>query len=170
VLALVSAAVGLLAADRAIRFVLDLVSARFDAAPFWSIRGLGLTTVLYASGIAVVSAVMLSLLPALRVTRTRLQPHLANLGAGHATLRFGRVWTGAMIIQVALAAIGLPAALAAAGAVAENGAHPQRIPKHGLRERENRPASTHQGADRCRHRPASPGPSLFPQQNVLDLR
>jgi predicted permease len=118
-LALVSAAVGLLAADRAIRFGLDLVSARFDAAPFWSIRGLGCTTVLYASGLAVVSAVMLSLLPALRVTRSHLQSHLANLGAGHATLRFGRVWTGAMIVQVALAAIGLPAALAAAGGVAE---------------------------------------------------
>lgn len=118
-LALVSAAIGLLAADRAIRVGLDLVSARFDAAPFWSIRGLEFTTVLYAGGLAVASAVMLSLLPALRVTRTHLQPHLANLGAGRATLRFGRVWTGAMILQVALAAIGLPAALAAAGGVAE---------------------------------------------------
>src|SRR5215213_4670512 len=39
-LALVSAAIGLLAADRAIKFGLDVVSARFDAAPFWSIRGL----------------------------------------------------------------------------------------------------------------------------------
>jgi putative ABC transport system permease protein len=118
-LALVSAAIGLLAADRAIRFGLDLVSARFDAAPFWSIRGLGFTTVLYACGLAVASAVMLSLLPALRVTRPHLQSHLANLGAGNATLRFGPVWTGAMIAQVALAAMGLPAALVAASGVAE---------------------------------------------------
>ena len=77
-----------------------------------------------------------------------MQPHLANLGAGHATLRFGRVWTGAMIVQVALAAIGLPAALAAADGVARNGAHPQRVPKHGLRDRGNRPASSHVGVDR----------------------
>ena len=105
-LALVSAAIGLLAADRAIRFGLDLVSARFDAAPFWSIRGLGFTTILYACGLAVASAAMLSLLPALRATRTHLQSQLANLGAGHATLRFGRVWTGAMIAQVALTAMG----------------------------------------------------------------
>ena len=105
-LTLVSAVIGLLAADRTIRFGLDLVSARFDPAPFWSIRGLQFTTVLYASGLAVASAVMLSLLPALRVTRTHLRSHLANFDAGRATLRFGRLWTGAMIVQVALAAIG----------------------------------------------------------------
>ena len=57
---------------------------------------------------------MLSLLPALKVTRARLQPHLANLGSGGATLRFGRVWTGAMIVQVALTAIGIPVALESA--------------------------------------------------------
>lgn len=117
-LALVSAAIGLLAADRAIRFGLDLVSARFDAAPFWSIRGLAFTTILYACGLAVAAAAMLSLLPALRATRTHLQSHLANLGAGRATLRFGRLWTGAMIAQVAVTAMALPAALAAANAVA----------------------------------------------------
>jgi hypothetical protein len=119
-LALVSAAIGLLAADRAIRFGLDLVSARFDAAPFWSIRGLRLSTSLYACGLAVAAAAMLSVLPALRATRTDLQSRLANLGAGRATLRFGRVWTGAMIAQVALAATGLPAALTAASAVARS--------------------------------------------------
>ncbi|HEX5108666.1 MAG TPA: FtsX-like permease family protein [Vicinamibacterales bacterium] len=117
-LALVSAAIGLLTADRAIRFGLDLVSDRFNAAPFWSIRGLVFTTILYACGLAVAGAAMLSLLPALRATRTHLQSHLANLGAGGATLRFGRVWTGMMIAQVALAAIGIPVALTAADAVA----------------------------------------------------
>jgi hypothetical protein len=73
--------------------------------------GLKLSTILYAGGLAVVSAAMLSLLPALRVTRARLQSHLANRGSGGATLRFGRVWTGAMIAQVALTAIGIPVAM-----------------------------------------------------------
>ncbi len=31
-----------------------------------------------------------------------------NLGAGGSTLRFGRVWTTAMIAQVALTAIAIP--------------------------------------------------------------
>jgi putative ABC transport system permease protein len=54
---------------------------------------------------------MLSLLPALKATRARVQSHLANLGTGGATLRFGRVWTSAMITQVALTAIGIPVAM-----------------------------------------------------------
>ena len=43
-----------------------------------------------------------------------MQAHLANRGTGGATLRFGRVWTGAMIVQVALTAIGIPVALESA--------------------------------------------------------
>ncbi len=73
--------------------------------------GLRLSTVLYAAGLAVVSAGMLSVLPAVKVTRRRMQPHLANVGSGGATLRFGLLWTGAMLVQVALAAIGIPVAL-----------------------------------------------------------
>src|SRR6476620_7388736 len=73
--------------------------------------GLEITTILYAGGLAVAGAAMVSLLPALRVTRTRLQPHLMNLGAGGSTLRFGRVWTTAMITQVALTAIAIPSSI-----------------------------------------------------------
>ena len=71
--------------------------------------GLKPSTILYAGCLAVVSAVMLSL-PALKVTGARVQSHLANRTGG-ATLRFGRVWTGAMIAQVALTAIGIPGAM-----------------------------------------------------------
>ena len=90
---------------------------RQGRAPFWMTPGLKLTTILYAGGLAVVSAAMLSLLPALKVTRSRVQPHLANLGTGGATLRFGRVWTGVMIVQVALTAIGIPVAMETASQV-----------------------------------------------------
>ena len=54
---------------------------------------------------------MLSILPALRATRARVQSHLANLGTGGGTLRFGRFWTGAMIAQIAMTAIGIPVAM-----------------------------------------------------------
>jgi putative ABC transport system permease protein len=111
VLASVAAAVGLIAADRALTWGIENVNRASGGAPFWMTPGLKLSTILYGGGLAVVSAVMLSLLPALRVTRARLQAHLANRGAGGATLRFGRVWTGAMIVQVALTAIGIPAAM-----------------------------------------------------------
>ena len=111
VLTSVAAPVGLIAADRALAWGIESVNRASGGAPFWMTPGLKLSTILYAGGLAVVGAAMLSLLPALKVTRARLQPHLANLGTGGATLRFGRVWTGAMIVQVALTAIGIPVSL-----------------------------------------------------------
>ena len=114
VLASVAAAVGLIAADRAVTWGIERRQPATGGAPFWITPGLKLSTILYAGGLAVVSAAMLSFLPALKVTRARVQPHLANLGAGGATLRFGRVWTGAMIVQVALTAMGIPVALESA--------------------------------------------------------
>jgi putative ABC transport system permease protein len=111
VLTSVAAPVGLIAADRALAWGIESANRASGGAPFWMTPGLKLSTILYAGGLAVVSAAMLSLLPALKVTRARVQPHLANLGSGGATLRFGRVWTGAMIFQVALTAIGIPVAM-----------------------------------------------------------
>jgi putative ABC transport system permease protein len=108
VLASIAAAVGLIAADRTLRWGIESVAEGKGGVPFWMTPGLDITTILYAGGLAVAGAAMLSLLPALRVTRTRLQPHLTNLGAGGSTLRFGRVWTTAMIAQVALTAIAIP--------------------------------------------------------------
>ena len=111
VLASVAAAAGLIAADRVLTWGIESVNRASGGAPFWMTPGLGLSTMLYAGGLAVVCAAMLSILPALKATRARVQPHLANMGTGGATLRFGRVWTGAMIVQVALTAMGIPVAL-----------------------------------------------------------
>ena len=114
VLASVSAALGLLAADRTLAWGIESVNRARGGAPFWMVPGLELSTIFYAGGLAAVSAVMVSVLPALRVTRARVTPHLANLGTGGATLRFGRLWTGAMVAQVALTAMGIPAAMESA--------------------------------------------------------
>jgi len=111
VFASVAAVVGLIAADRAVTWGIDNVNRASGGAPFWMTPGLKLSTILYAGGLAVVSAVMLSVLPALKATQARVQSHLANLGAGGATLRFGRVWTSAMITQVAVTAIAIPLAM-----------------------------------------------------------
>ena len=70
---------------------------------------------------------MVSLLPALRVTRARLQPHLMNLGAGGSTLRFGGVWTTAMIAQVALTAIAIPIGIEGASQAILMGANPRAV-------------------------------------------
>ena len=132
VLSSVSAAVGLLAVDRTLRWGIESVNRASGGAPFWMVPGLELSTVLYAGGLAVVSAVMLSVLPALRVTRARVQPHLANLGTGRATLRFGRVWTAAMIAQVALTAMGIPAAMESANQTTRKVQHSRTVSKSGV--------------------------------------
>jgi predicted permease len=120
VLASVAAAIGLLAADRAVTWGIENINRSTGGAPFWMTPGLKLSTILYGGGLAAASAALLSLLPALRATQARVQPHLANLGAGGATLRFGRLWTGAMIVQVALTAIGIPPALETASEAVRN--------------------------------------------------
>jgi predicted permease len=107
VLASIAAVVGLIAVDRTLRWGIEAVAGN-GGIPFWMTPGLEITTMLYAGGLAVAGAAMVSLLPALRVTGTRLQPHLMNLGAAGSTLRFGHVWTTAMIAQVALTAIVIP--------------------------------------------------------------
>ena len=108
VLASIAAVAGLIAADRTLRWGIASVAEGKAGIPFWMAPGLDKTTILYAGGLAVAGAVLVSILPALRVTPTRLQSHLMNLGAGGSTLRLGRVWTTAMIMQVALTAIAIP--------------------------------------------------------------
>jgi putative ABC transport system permease protein len=120
VLASVAAAVGLIGADLAVTWAVENFNQASGGVPFWITPGLKLSTILYAGGLAVVSAVMLSVLPALKATRAGLQSHLANRGAGGATLRFGHVWTGAMIVQVTLTAIGIPVALETASEARRN--------------------------------------------------
>ena len=110
VLASLAAAAGLMAADRALTWGIESVNRSSGGAPFWMTGGLRPTTILYAVALALVCAAMVSFLPALRATRARVQTHLANR-AGGATLRFGRVWTSAMVFQVALTAMGIPVAM-----------------------------------------------------------
>jgi hypothetical protein len=113
VLASVAAAVGLIAADRAVMWVVGSFNRASGGVPFWITPGLKLTTIVYASVLAVICAAMLSLMPALKATRA-VQSHLPNRGAAGASLRFGRIWTAAMIAQVALTAIGIPAVMESA--------------------------------------------------------
>ena len=113
-LVLTSAAglVGLTAAHGALRWDKALASSGQAAGlPFWMESGLRMSTILYAMGLAVVAAAILGVMPALKATGERMQSQLQNLGSGGSTLRFGRVWTTAMIIQVALTVIVIPPAI-----------------------------------------------------------
>ena len=101
ILAAIAAVVGLCVADLVLRWVFASLA---EGLPFWIRPGLKFATVIYAALLAVVAAGILGVLPAIKATGsvgTRLQ----TSGAGGATLRFGKVWTTAMIAQVALTVI-----------------------------------------------------------------
>ena len=113
-LVLTSAAgvVGLTAADAALRWGKALTfSGQAAGPPFWIASGLKMSTVFYAMGLAVAGAAILGVVPALKATGARMQSQLQNLGSGGSTLRFGRVWSAIMIVQVALTVIVIPPAI-----------------------------------------------------------
>ena len=66
VLASIAAVVGLIAADRTLRWGIESVAEGKGGVPFWMTPGLEITTILYAGVLAVAGAAMVSLLPALR--------------------------------------------------------------------------------------------------------
>ena len=108
-LAAVAAVGGLVAANWTMKWAMDLyTSGRPDALPFWFKTGLQWPTMVFAAGLAVVSAAILGVLPALKATGANAQSQMRNLGSGGATLRFGKVWTSVMVGQVALTVIALP--------------------------------------------------------------
>jgi predicted permease len=129
VLASVAAGAGLAAAHAALSWGARVFYSGSSAgAPFWSDPGLELTTVLYAAGLTVAGAVILGLIPALKITGRRVQPHLRTVGGS--TLRFGGVWTAAMIAQVALTVICIPPAIGVSHEAVRDHLIRRRFPAH----------------------------------------
>ena len=109
VLSALAAAAGLAVAQYGVRFGYDVMYGS-DGAPFWEDYGLRPTTVVYTLLLALLAAVIAGVLPALQATGRRLRSGLGSLGAG-TTPRLGRVWTGLIVSQVAIAVALLPAAM-----------------------------------------------------------
>jgi predicted permease len=103
VLAGVAAAVGLAAAGAGLRLAFRMLEQVSQGAPlpFWFHPGLSGRTVLYALALAGLGAVVAGVVPALKVTRG-LGTGLRQATAGGGGFRFGGVWTGVIIIQVAV--------------------------------------------------------------------
>jgi predicted permease len=129
VLATMATMLGLAAADAVVRWVFAYAGGH-DELPFWIEPGLKFTTVLYAAGLAVAAAAILGVLPALKATGSGVQPQLKNLGAGGSTLRFGKVWTAAMIAQVAVTVVCIPVAYKGAQETLRDRVIRARFPAH----------------------------------------
>jgi predicted permease len=122
VLACVGAIVGLGVAKLALRFGLGMLAGN-DALPFWIDDSLSWTTVGYSMLLAVFGALIVGVLPALRVTKIDLQDALRSQSAARSGLRFGGFWTAVIVVQIALTVALIPLA---AGGVFESNRFNQR--------------------------------------------
>jgi predicted permease len=110
VLAGLAVSVGLATARFGLRTLLAAMEADSGRdLPFWMSDSLTPTTVLYAGALTVVSAVIIGVLPALKITGDGQQTRLRELSAGAGGFRFGGVWTVVIAMQVA-ATLTFPAA------------------------------------------------------------
>jgi putative ABC transport system permease protein len=108
VLSSVGAALGLALAHTALEQFRALMAARGEAA-FWVDYGVQPRSVLFAAALAVLSACIVGILPALKATGRRVQSDLRGLSG--ATVRLGRAWTALIVVQVGVAVTVLPLAL-----------------------------------------------------------
>jgi len=114
VLSLVAAAVGVALAMGFLKYARANFASDVDW-PFWWDISLSLPTVLYTGLIAVGTAAIVGLLPAIRATGPRVQTALRSIGGGGTNMQIGRVWSALIIFQVALSVLGLPIAISMTG-------------------------------------------------------
>lgn len=123
VLASVGAAFGLLLAKVGMNFGLAMINATGGSLPFWIDASLSWRTILYTAGLTLFGALIVGILPALRVTRVNIQDALRSDAGGRASLRFGGFWTAVIVAQVAITVAFIPLA---AGGVFESNRFNQR--------------------------------------------
>lgn len=79
--------------------------------PFWFASKLDTATVVYTFVLAVLAALVIGGMPALKATGKNLRDRIAQPGSGGAGMRFGKVSTMVVTIQVALCVAFLPIAI-----------------------------------------------------------
>jgi putative ABC transport system permease protein len=107
VLSTVAAAIGLMVASYGLMWVKNVVaSGQGRPLMFWWNDRLRLETIAYAALLAILAALIVGVIPALKATGTRLQERLKHATGGSAAgLKFGGVWTGVIMTQVAVTVI-----------------------------------------------------------------
>jgi putative ABC transport system permease protein len=78
--------------------------------PFWWDFDVSTRTVFYVVGLAILSAVIIGVVPALGATGRRLREGLQSVGARAPSPSLGRVWTALIVAQVVLAVAAVPVA------------------------------------------------------------
>lgn len=113
VLALAAAVIGLIVAQTTVRYAWTRASQVVgDGLPFWVDLKLEPVTVAYALLLALVAAVLISLLPALKATGASVRTGLQGITSTGGTMKFGGIWSFIVGAQVACTLLFVPAAVA----------------------------------------------------------
>ena len=105
VLASIGAVVGLAGASVALRWVRRAwETGQGSAMPFWWDERLSAPTLLYTALLVVIASLIIGGIPGLKATGPAMQGRLKNAGAG-STMRFGKLWTGIIVTQVAVTVV-----------------------------------------------------------------
>jgi len=105
----IGAAFGLVVAQTTLGSFEDFVR-RSGRLPYWIGFDLSIDTVVYAFGLAVMSAFVMGVLPGLKATGRGLTATLHELN-GRSGTRLGATWTSLVVAQIAVAVAALPAAV-----------------------------------------------------------
>jgi putative ABC transport system permease protein len=109
VLAALGAVAGVSIAAVALVEVREALSQQGQALPFWMRMDLSAHTMMYIVALTVTAAAVIGALPAWKATGPKVQSRLQALTAGGgAGMHLGRVWTGLILLQVAIAVALLP--------------------------------------------------------------
>jgi predicted permease len=112
VLALAAAVLGLVAAQSTVRYVWARASQNIgDGLPFWVDLRLEPATIAYALLLALVAAVLIGLLPALKATGGSVLRGLQGITSTGGTMKFGGIWSFIVGAQVACTLLFVPAAV-----------------------------------------------------------
>jgi predicted permease len=117
-----AAAIGLALVSVAFRMLLAYdATDPYNGLPFWMQLQLTPGVAAYAALLAVVGAVMIGVLPALKATGRKSTAALQQFSGRAAGVQLGRTWTALIVLQVAIAVAALPGALHFATAAYRHG-------------------------------------------------
>ena len=112
VLAIAAAVLGLVVAQTTVRYAWAQASQQMgDGLPFWVDLRLEPATIAYALLLALVAAVLISLLPALKATGGSVLRGLQGITGTGGTMKFGGIWSFIVGAQVACTLLFVPAAV-----------------------------------------------------------
>jgi putative ABC transport system permease protein len=118
VLASIGAGLGLAGASAALGWVRRAwETGQGSAMPFWWTGRLSAGTLLYTALLVIVAALIVGGIPALKATGAEMQSRLKDAGAG-STMRFGKLWTGIVVSQVAVTVVFLLSVVSLAWSIA----------------------------------------------------